>query len=121
MMSNWENKLNKKLMIRKGGFMNLSGILNGIKKKDKNFKLNSDFSTIRYIEESEYKTEVFKYVEPSFHEADIMSNSKFILISAPGATGKSALAKHVCFTYNGIYWELPNNKVAEYSLQGAMM
>ena len=121
MISNWEYELNKKLVVSKGGYMNLSGILNSISKKNKKFALNSDFPTIRYIEESEYKDEVFKYVEPSFRESDIMSNAKFILISAPGATGKSALAKHVSFTYNGIYWELPNNKVAEYSFQGAIM
>ena len=54
MISNWEYELNKKLVVSKGGYMNLSGILNSISKKNKKFALNSDFPTIRYIEESEY-------------------------------------------------------------------
>ena len=45
---------------------------------------------------------------------------RFILFSAPGATGKTALAQHICYSKHGIYWDLPDSKVAEFSLQGAI-
>ena len=121
MISKWESDLNKKPIVSGGKDMNLSSIFSSISKKNKNFKLNSEFSTIRYIEDDEYLRDVYKYVEPSFDVSVEKNNAKFILFSAPGATGKSALAKHVCHEYNGIYWELPDSKVAEYSFQGAIM
>ena len=119
MVGKWELEINKK-PITTGGNMNLSSILNSISAKERIVKLNSSYPTIRYIEKEEFESDIYKYVEPSFVEAENMYNAKFILFSAPGATGKSALAKYVCFNRNGIYWDLPDNKVAEYSFQGAI-
>lgn len=122
MVSKWEFILNKNPTKIGGKILNLSSILNSIDKKEKIFDLNSNYSTIRYIEKSEYNQDIYKYVEPNFCEVSSLNLNapKFILFSAPGATGKSALAKHVCYTKNGIYWDLPDNKVAEYSFQGAI-
>ncbi|WP_349672969.1 hypothetical protein [Lacrimispora sp.] len=102
--------------------MTLDDILPKIGKKVKNFNLNSEYTTIRYIDEKEYQQDIYKYVGPEFHDSNSenLKNPKFILFSAPGATGKTALAKHICYTKNGIYWDLPNNKIAEYSFQGAL-
>ena len=102
--------------------MTLDSILSELDNKEKVFSLNSENSTIRYIEEKEYVEDVYDYVEPKFHESKYKPGQtpRFILFSAPGATGKSALAKHICYSKNGIYWDLPNNKVAEYSFQGAI-
>lgn len=123
MLGSWETKLNKKYI--KEVNMNLDTIFNKINKKNRIFLLNPKFSTIRYINEEEYNNEVYEYVEPIFYEesgSEYKENSpKFIIISAPGATGKTALAKHICYTYNGIYWDLPDTKVAEYSFQGTIM
>lgn len=123
MLGSWETKLNKKYI--KEVNMNLDTIFNKINKKNKIFSLNPNFSTIRYINEEEYNNEIYEYVEPIFYEeggSEYKENSpKFIIISAPGATGKTALAKHICYTYNGIYWDLPDTKVAEYSFQGTIM
>lgn len=121
MLSFWELAINHKA----GGKlpMNLESILSSIKVNENRFNLNNEFKTIRYITETEYRDSVDKYVEPNFNETTCSlqnSQPRFILFSVPGATGKTALAKHICYTKNGIYWDLPDNKVAEYSLQGAL-
>ena len=118
----WEYTLNKSVRENGGILVTLDSILSGVNKKERRFCLNSEDSTIRYIDDSEYAKDVFSYVEPEFHESICTSGKKprFILFSAPGATGKSALAKYICHSRNGIYWDLPNNKVAEYSFQGAI-
>lgn len=121
MISRWESELNKRPIAVGGIQMNLGSIFSSVSKKDKVFELNAEFPTIRYIDETEYKNDVYQYVEPNFNESCVKDNAKFILFSAPGATGKTALAKHVCHEYNGMYWELPDSKVAEYSFQGAIM
>lgn len=122
MISAWEYTLNTIIDCTGENIMNLSSILAKVEKKEKIFKLNKDYKTIRYIEEEEYKRDVFKYVEPEFYSSFARTNVKprFILFSAPGATGKTALAKHICYTMQGIYWDLPENKIAEYSFQGAI-
>lgn len=121
MISAWEKKLNIKPIVLGGKNMNLNSILSSVNTKNNCFQLNPNYPTIRYIEQEEYKQDVYKYVEPTFNEVNTCNNAKFILFSAPGATGKSALAKHVSYYNNGIYWDLPDNKVAEYSFQGAIM
>lgn len=122
MLGLWETKVNVKA--EEGAFLNLESILRRINTNKNDFVLNDGFKTIRYISKSEYDESVYMYVEPNFYEADGRGDSsfaRFIIFSAPGATGKSALAKHICYKKNGIYWDLPDNKVAEFSLQGAIM
>lgn len=117
----WELQLNRKQ--GKAINMNLESILSGIKVSDNYFTLNNEFKTIRYISEQDYLDCVYKYVEPIFSEATNCVHGcapRFILFSAPGATGKTALAQHICYSKHGIYWDLPDSKVAEYSLQGAI-
>lgn len=118
----WEYTLNKSVKENGGILVTLDSILSGIDKKERSFLLNSGDTTIKYIDDSEYKKDVYSYVEPEFHESiyNPGKTPRFIIFSAPGATGKSALAKHICYSRNGIYWDLPNNKVAEYSFQGAI-
>lgn len=116
-----ESKLNKRN--RKAQIMNLESILSSVKTSKNSFNLNDSFKTIRYISDDEYSDNVHKYVEPMFTETTHSLNGhspRFILFSAPGATGKTALAQHICYSKHGIYWDLPDSKVAEYSLQGAI-
>lgn len=125
MLSFWEIIFNISPLRDKGGtIMALDGIINSIKTGIKSFKLNENFSTIRYISEKEYHDDVYAYVEPNFHESISnlygYSKPRFILFSAPGATGKSALAKYICLKKNGIYWDLPDSKVAQFSFEGAI-
>ena len=121
MLAFWESKLNK--MNGKAHIMNLGSILSSVKLSENSFNLNDSFKTIRYISEEEYSENVHKYVEPMFTETTHSPNihsPRFILFSAPGATGKTALAKYICYSKHGIYWDLPDSKVAEFSLQGAI-
>lgn len=121
MISAWEFYLNKLPIVLGEDTMTLESILSSINTTERLFKLNPNFQTIRYIDENEYIQDIYKYVHPQFNDVSIKQNAKFVLFSAPGATGKSALAKHICYSHNGIYWDLPDNKVAEYSFQGAIM
>lgn len=123
MVGYWEYTLNKNTKDSGGDLMTLDSILSKLDKKDKGFDLNKEYKTIRYIDEPEYVQNVYKYVEPEFSESSVSTqnvNPRFILFSASGATGKTALARHICYTKNGIYWDLPENKIAEYSFQGAI-
>lgn len=122
MVGYWEYTLNN-IKRKEDNLVTLGGILANIGEKAKEFNLNSEYSTIRYIEEKEYIDDVFCYIEPEFRDSDekiTTSLPRFIVFSAPGATGKTALAKHISFTKKGIYWDLPDNKIAEYSFQGAI-
>lgn len=125
MFSKRETELNKRYIYTERGYMHLNDVLSKINQKGQIFSLNPNFTTIRYIDKNEYDNDVYEYVEPTFFEENEDNsnedNPKFIIISAPGATGKTALAKHICRKYNGIYWELPDTKVAEYSFQGTIM
>ena len=123
MISRWENEINispKPKTLE--NIMNLESILRTINKSNNDFSLNSEYATIRYITKKEYDEKVYKYIEPNFFECEGNGsiNPKFILFSAPGATGKTALARHICYEKNGIFWDLPDNKVAEYSFNGAI-
>lgn len=120
MLAYWEIRINKKGDVQG---MNLESILSSVKTSKKSFELNDSFKTIRYISDKEYSDEVHKYVEPMFTEtkhSSINQPPRFILFSAPGATGKTALAQYICYSKHGIYWDLPDSKVAEFSLQGAI-
>ena len=123
MIGRWESDLNISPRQNLGeNIMNLENILININKFDNVFSLTEEFTTIRYITKKEYETTVYKYVEPNFFECKegSSSNPKFIIFSAPGATGKTALAQHICYKKNGIYWDLPDTKVAEYSFNGTI-
>lgn len=61
------------------------------------------------------------YVKPSFIDVAEYADASYILFSAPGATGKSALAKYIAWQYNAIYWDLAKIKLGENSLHGTLM
>ena len=42
------------------------------------------------------------HVTPVYEE----DNSKFILFSAPGAVGKTSMAKYIAREYSGFYWNV---------------
>ena len=100
--------------------MNLDAII-GTYKKCKKYNLNSDVS--EYIS---YKNEELIYISPSF--SDVKTNSrtsslapKFLLFSAPGATGKSTLGKHIAKTFDAIYWDLSKVKIGTNSFAGSIL
>lgn len=66
------------------------------------------------------KNEVF-YVQPKYEEIAINQKARIIIFSAPGAAGKSALAKYISYKYNGIYWDLSKIKLGENSFHGTLL
>lgn len=120
MLSYLEYTLNKSIKDGRKP-MTLNEILSHVDKKSKKFTMNPNNYTIHYVDENEYNSELFKYIEPEFNlVCEKNDNTRYIIFSAPGATGKSALAKYLSYSLNGVYWNLPDNKIAEYSFQGAI-
>lgn len=87
----------------------------------KRYTISSDVSNyLTYIDD-----EVF-YVSPSFEQVKTDNkistlNPHFILFSAPGATGKSCLAKHIAHTHNAIYWDTSKLKLGENTFDGSIL
>lgn len=100
--------------------MVLDGILNPYK-KCKKYTLNGDVSEyLRYIEDEPF------YIPPSFSDVktDIKLSTrapKFVLFSAPGATGKSSLAKHIAHRFDALYWNLAKVKIGTNSFAGSIL
>ncbi len=73
-----------------------------------------------------YITDEPFYIPPSFNDVKTnikMStlNPKFLLFSAPGATGKSSLAKHIAYKHDAIYWNLAKIKIGTNSFPGSVL
>ena len=63
--------------------------------------------------------------EPFFINTQIFDikreqNPKMLIFSAPGATGKSTLAKYLAYKYNGIYWNLANIQIGDNTFHGTL-
>lgn len=69
MLGLWQYNLNKKIADKGENIVTLDAILAKISAKNRDFKLSSEYSTIRYINEEEYIKDVYSYVEPEFHES----------------------------------------------------
>lgn len=61
------------------------------------------------------------YVKPQFNNIAIHRDSKIIVISAPGATGKSALAHYLAYKYSSIYWDLSQTTVGDMTFLGELV
>lgn len=75
---------------------------------------------LNYVEEHPF------YVAPSFNDVrtdERLStlNPKFILFSAPGAVGKSALAKYLSYKFKVPYWNLAKIKLGTNSFAGSIL
>lgn len=60
------------------------------------------------------------YVQPNYEEIHSSRQARFILFSAPGASGKSALAKYIAYKYKGLYWDLAKITLGENSFHGTL-
>lgn len=72
----------------------------------------TDHSVLQIID-----TDEFYYPSPVnlIHKDE---NSRFILFSAPGAVGKTALAKYIAREYGGLYWNIAQKPVLGTSFAG---
>lgn len=67
------------------------------------------------------KTNADFYIKPTLLDTQLDNNSKLILFSAPGATGKSALAKYISYTKKALLWDLSMEKIANHSYSGMLV
>lgn len=83
MLSYLEYTLNKS--IKEGRKpITLNEILSHVDKKSKKFTMNPNNYTIHYVDESEYHSELFKYIEPEFNlVCEKNDNTRYIIFSAP--------------------------------------
>lgn len=89
--------------------------------KCKKYELNEEVAEyMQYIEKEPF------YISPSFRDIKTQSatstlNPKFILFSAPGAAGKSSLAKFISYKFDAIYWNLAKVKIGTNSFAGCVL
>lgn len=100
--------------------MTIDGILSNYS-PCKKYGLSSSVSEyMEYVEDETF------YISPSFNNVKTdrkvsTLNPRFILFSAPGATGKSSLAKHISCKYNALYWNLAKIKLGTNSFAGSIL
>lgn len=100
--------------------MVLEGIMTGYS-KCKKYEIGKDvIEYLHYVEKQPF------YVAPQFSmiktTAKLSSrNPQLVLFSAPGATGKTALAEHLAHTYNALYWNLAKLKLGTNSFIGSVV
>ena len=100
--------------------MVLEGIMTGYS-KCKKYVIGKDvIEYLHYVEKQPF------YVAPQFSmiktTAKLSSrNPQLVLFSAPGATGKKALAEHLAHTYNALYWNLAKLKLGTNSFIGSVV
>jgi hypothetical protein len=94
--------------------MTLESIFLSIKNGEVISVAESAHTSISIIEDGVF------YVQPNYNEIKRNTKSKFIIFSAPGASGKTALAKYVSNKYKGIYWDLSQITLGENSFHGTL-
>lgn len=100
--------------------MYLDRILNPYKKCLKYAIDGSKQNYLQYIEDKPF------YIPPTFTDVKTNRsistvNPRFLLFSAPGATGKSALAKYIAYEYKALYWNLAQLKLGTNSFAGSIL
>lgn len=73
-----------------------------------------DYSKLQKLEKKEF------YYSPPFKQTQQDEKSTFILFSAPGAVGKTSLARHIAFTYGGLYWDVSSEPIGGASFAGVI-
>ena len=71
-----------------------------------------DYSTLQIITEED-----FFYPAP-LRQIQKDEQSRFILFSAPGAVGKTSLAKYIAHEYGGLYWNLSSTQLGGRAFAG---
>lgn len=61
------------------------------------------------------------YIIPSFVDLTVQKSANIYVVSAPGATGKSALAKYLAYKYSSIYWDLADITLGDNSFIGTLV
>lgn len=115
MISEMYYNMIKAYLSKEKKFMTIDSIISKINPEGKIELLPEAHTSIKTIDE-----EVF-YVEPKYEEISTERNAKFILFSAPGASGKTALAKHIAYKKKCLYWDLSQIRLGENSFHWNFM
>ena len=99
---------------KKGIIMTLDSILSSIKGNKSNVLLPAAHKSVSLIKDEPF------YVGTNFNQIHSNLNPRFILVSAPGATGKSAFGKHVAYLRKAIYWNLAEINIGDGTFQGTL-
>lgn len=114
MISEMYYNMIKAYLSKEKKFMTIDSIISKINPEGKIELLPEAHTSIKTIDE-----EVF-YVEPKYEEISTERNAKYILFSAPGASGKTALAKHIAYKKKCLYWDLSQIRLGENSFHGTL-
>lgn len=104
----------------KGVNMDLQAILEPYQ-HCKEYNLSEDVNSyLHYV-----KTKPF-YVSPVFTDihttfGTTAKSPKFLIFSAPGATGKTTLAKYISSSYNALFWDLSKFRIGTNSFSGCIL
>lgn len=60
------------------------------------------------------------YIGTNFKQIDMKLNARFLIVSAPGATGKSAFGKFLAYSKNALYWNLADLYIGDGTFQGTL-
>lgn len=99
---------------KKGIVMTLDSILGVIKGDKSNGLLPATHKSISLITNEPF------YIGTQFNQIHSNLNPRFILVSAPGATGKSAFGKYIAYLRNALYWNLAEINIGDGTFQGTL-
>ena len=99
---------------KKGIVMTLDSILSVIKGDKSNVLLPAAHKSVSLITDEPF------YVGTHFNQIHSNLDPRFILVSAPGATGKSAFGKYIAYLRNALYWNLAEINIGDGTFQGTL-
>lgn len=99
---------------RKECIVDLSSVMLSIKGNKPVILLPAAHKSLRTIQDEPF------YVGTNFKQIGLNKDARFAIVSAPGATGKSAFGKHLAYTKNGLYWNLAEITLGDGTFQGTL-
>ena len=96
-------------------YMNLDSVLEKMGTTQKIQLLDNHPSSVSVSPFSKF------YIKPTLKDINIAKDPKMLLFSAPGATGKSALAQYISRSKNALLWDLSKEKIANHSFSGMLV
>lgn len=115
MIDNFHYNMIKEYKAKEKRYMTIESIISKIDPKSSIELLPGAHPSLKNIDE-----EVF-YIQPTYEEIISKKNSRFLLFSAPGASGKTALAKFIARKKMGLYWDLSQIKLGDNSFHGTLL
>lgn len=94
--------------------MTIDAVLQAIKGTKEFELLSAAHKSVTRVKEEPF------YIGTQFNQIKSNLNPRFVLVSAPGATGKSAFGKYVACKRNGLYWNLAELNIGDGTFQGTL-